>query len=151
MIRKTILVALIATTTIIAFTHLYGSYSHYSEQNFKYEIRYEERDFDTTEDRISGIEFSCPISCSKILGVESCEQCELNFELLTRCSNGSKVEYTREGNNLYIILLRDGKCSLARISGTIYGVEDGRYNLAFIIEDPRGRRVVDKVRFEAGV
>ncbi len=145
--RKTIVILALLTATA-AFAYLYPAYSRYSG-NFKYEIRYEERGFDTTEDRISGIEFGCK-SCSKNLGVPR-KQCELNFELLTRYSNGSKVECAREGNNLYIILLREDKCSLAKISGTIYGVEGGRYNLAFIIKDPRGRRVVDKVSFEAGV
>lgn len=140
MIRKAVVILALLTATA-ALAYLYPAYSQYSEQNFKYEIKYEKRTFDITGDKISGIEFGCP----------SNRTCELNFALLTRCSNDSKVEYAREGNNLYIILLRDDKCSLARISGTIYGVEGGRYNLAFIIKDPRGRRVVDKVSFETGV
>jgi len=139
MSRKTIVILALLTATA-AFAYLYPAYSQYSE-NFKYEIKYEKRTFDITGDKISEIEFVCP----------SNRTCELNFALLTCCSNDSKVEYAREGNNLYIILLRDDKCSLARISGTIYGVEEGRYNLAFMIKDPRGRRVVDKVSFEAGV
>jgi len=118
-------------TATAAFIYLYPAYSQYSE-NFKYEI---------TEDKIGGIEFGCP----------SNRTCELNFALLTCCSNDSKIEYAREGRDLYITLFRDDNCSLAMISGTIYGIEEGRYNLTFVIEDGGRRRIADKVSLEARV
>ncbi len=139
MIRKAVVILALLTATA-AFAYLYPAYSQYSE-NFKYEIKYEKRTFDITEDKISGIEFGCP----------SNRTCELNFALLTCCSNDSKVEYAREGKDLYITLFRDDNCSLAIISGTIYGIEEGRYNLTFVIEDGGRKRIADKVSFEARV
>ncbi|MCD6494319.1 MAG: hypothetical protein J7K36_11130 [Archaeoglobaceae archaeon] len=139
MIRKAVVILALLTATA-AFAYLYPAYSQYSE-NFKYEIKYEKRTFDITEDKISGIEFGCPSS----------RTCELNFALLTCCSSDSKVEYVREGKDLYITLFRDDNCSLAIISGTIYGIEEGRYNLTFVIEDGSRRGIADKVSFEARV
>lgn len=139
MIRKAVVILAFLTATA-AFTYLYPAYSQYSE-NFKYEIKYEKRTFDITEDKISGIELGCP----------SNRTCELNFGLLTCCSSDSKVEYAREGKDPYITLFRDDNCSLAIISGTIYGIEEGRYNLTFVIEDGGRRRIADKVSLEAKV
>ncbi|HID43989.1 MAG TPA: hypothetical protein EYP30_09525 [Archaeoglobaceae archaeon] len=155
MIRKAIVILGLLTVTAL-FAHLYPAHSDCSE-NFRYEIKYEGRDF-KIEDRIGGIEFGC-FSCNRTGGIELSEyrDCELNFALLTCCSNDSKVEYAKKENNLYITLSsnlyitlsRGENCSLAMISGTIYG--EGRYNLTFVIEDTNGRKIADKVSFEARV
>jgi|GEM_PF-4582965 hypothetical protein len=45
MIRKAIVILALPAATAV-FAYIYPAYSHNSEQNFKYGIRYEERDFD---------------------------------------------------------------------------------------------------------
>jgi len=58
MIRKAVVILALLTATAV-FAYFYPAYSQNSE-NFKYEIRYEKRTFDITEDKIGGIEFGCP-------------------------------------------------------------------------------------------